>query len=154
MRKRFIITFGIFFLFIAVCFNSYLFPVVNIGHSLPGFLYFVSTTHAPSKGDVIAFIPPKNIKHYKHIKFLKILAGVEGDVVTFHGLKFFINGEYMGEAKEKTSENLSLEIIGSKVIEKNKVFVFSPHKDSYDSRYKEINTIDRSCIVGTAYRLF
>ncbi|END8931368.1 S26 family signal peptidase, partial [Acinetobacter baumannii] len=49
---------------------------------------------------------------------------------------------------------LQLEVISSQVIPKNEIFVSTPHKDSLDSRYAKVGTINKQYILGKAYEIF
>jgi conjugal transfer pilin signal peptidase TrbI len=40
------------------------------------------------------------------------------------------------------------------MIPQGKYFVWTPHIDSYDSRYDEIGLVDERTIIGVAYPLF
>lgn len=136
---------------------------INGTDSLPGKLYLM----LPLKADqplerytTIAFQPPETPFYPPQLKFLKLLRGLPGDQVTAEsdqqgGQVFFINGESVGRAKPHarlTTEPLKPGPVGQ--IPEHHYFVWTPHVDSYDSRYADIGWIERSAIVARAYRLF
>ncbi|WP_227554552.1 S26 family signal peptidase [Acinetobacter baumannii] len=63
--------------------------------------------------------------------------------------------KYIGRAKKQSADGkLQLEVISSQVIPKNEIFVSTPHKDSLDSRYAKVGTINKQYILGKAYEIF
>jgi conjugal transfer pilin signal peptidase TrbI len=78
---------------------------------------------------------------------------VGGDLITRAGPRFYLDGEYLGEAKKYSLEGFPLVPSEGGVILKGRYFMWTPHKDSYDSRYQDIGTISSDRIVGTAYRV-
>jgi len=125
----------------------------NMGDSLPGYVFLIKKNEFPHKGEMVAFYPPKN-RFYRHAWFVKIIVGTEGDKIRYDGNKLFIGDNYYGVAKSLTRNGEPLEKTENKTIEYHHIFAWSPHKDSYDSRYKDFNTIPYSSIVGRAIRLF
>lgn len=121
-------------------------------NSIPGKVYLIIKNKLPRKGGLAAFWPPSNI-YYPHTCFIKYVKGVSGDYLKKDGQQFFLNGEFIGEAKKYSQQGTILVPSESGVILKNHYFMWSPHKDSYDSRYKEIGNISSQRIIGTAYRL-
>lgn len=79
--------------------------------------------------------------------------GIPGDEVTREDNRFYINGEYIGTTKyrSRTGEPLRPGPIG--VIPDGHYFVWTPHPDSYDSRYEDIGWISKDRIIGCAVRL-
>ncbi|MBF0206930.1 MAG: S26 family signal peptidase [Oligoflexia bacterium] len=120
--------------------------------SIPGKIYLIVKNKIPQKGDLVAFWPPpSNI--YKHTCFIKYVKGIAGEFIKREGLRFYLNSEFIGEAKKYSLKGLPLFPSEGGVILKDHYFVWTPHKDSYDSRYKDIGTISSANIIGTAYRL-
>ena len=127
----------------------------NISESVHGKIFFIVLKRLPKKGELAAFWPPETC-FFKKVLFVKYVKGVAGDMVTRSGEreeKFYINGEYVGTAKRFSRGGLPLVASTSGVIPVNAFFMWSPHEDSYDSRYKEIGWIGHDRIIGTAYRL-
>lgn len=125
----------------------------NITHSLPGYVYLIEKDVAPVKDGVFAFHPPKNPYQNTHY-FVKLIKGVPGDVVTWQGQDFFINGIPLGTAKPVSIDGKPLTKSGAGVIPQGYYFVWTPHKDSFDSRYGEIGWIHESAFIGRAQFIF
>ena len=129
-------------------FSSYCIGI-NMTDSLPDKIYLISKGNLPkAAGEYISFNAPNNKIHEQ--AFLKLVGGIEGDIVKEESRKFYINGEFIGYAKEhsKTGEKTELGFTG--VIPKGCYFVYSDHKDSYDSKYKNIGLICAADVIGSA----
>lgn len=127
---------------------------INGTDSLPGVLYLVFKQQLPeTPGDLVAFHPPRNRFYRDGMFFIKKAIGMPGDEVTSEGSRFYINGEYVGTAKQRsrTGEPLRPGPIG--VIPDGHYFVSTPHPNSYDSRYEDIGWISKNRIIGRAVRL-
>jgi conjugal transfer pilin signal peptidase TrbI len=125
----------------------------NIGDCLPGKVFIIFENEIPRKNEMIAFWPPHTSK-IKKIWFVKILKGTSGDKVAIKSNRIFINHEDLGIVKVKTQDGKKINPIQNTNIRNGKYFVWTSHKDSYDSRYEEIGLIDRHQIIGRAVRLF
>ena len=104
----------------------------NTTNSLPQKLFIIK----------IGRLPAKNV------------IGASNDIVTKQGQAFYINGEKIAVAKTHSLKGRSLQTGTVGMIPKGKYFVWTPHIDSYDSRYDEIGLIDERTIIGVAYPLF
>ncbi len=131
----------------------YLFGV-NIDESLPGYLYLVMRDEVPQRNEIAAFRTPANPYYPANIPFIKIIRGVEGDTVQRTERGFFIDGISIGRAKPETRTGLPLTLGPVGTIPKDRYFVWTPHQDSYDSRYGEIGWIASEQLLGRAVRLF
>lgn len=90
-------------------------------------------------------------RHYASL--LKIVRGVPGDVVTWHDRDVYINGEYVGTAKARSLQGAPLARGPAGVIPPGHYFLWTPHKDSYDSRYADIGWVPVEAIRGRAHPL-
>lgn len=125
----------------------------NYTDSVNGYLFvIVKDKTYPKPGDLIAFFPPEN-QFYSHGRFIKYVKGVQGDIVDKKGLNFYINNQFIGAAKGFSLTGIPLESSEAGVIPPGKLFVWTPHHDSFDSRYKEIGWIDQNRLIGRAYRI-
>ena len=86
--------------------------------------------------------------------FIKILGGVSGDTIDVHDRSVLINGQKLAEAKSHSLAGDPLEVIASGIIPAGQVFVYTPHKDSFDSRYQMFGLVDEQQIIGKAYGFF
>jgi len=135
---------------IALCSPWY---ITNIDESLPGVFYQIERGELPGRNDVAGLRVPPNPYYPEGAPFLKIVRGLAGDVVTSNGREFFVNGVFIGEAKEQTKRGNPLTLGPTGVIPPDHYFVWTPHKDSYDSRYGEVGWVTTQHILGRARRV-
>jgi len=128
---------------------------LNGNASLPGWIYLVRVGDKfdLQKGEIIALHPPHNPYFPDRYVFLKMVMGVPGDVVTESERRFSINGDYVGYAKTHTSGGEPLETGPVGTLPEGEYFVWTPHEDSYDSRYQDIGWIGEERIIGRAVRI-
>ena len=67
---------------------------------------------------------------------------------------FYINGKKIARAKEMSMMHQPLKVGPVGVIPKGHYFVYTPHYDSYDSRYNDIGWIGPDQVIGTAVTPF
>lgn len=107
------------------------------------------------RGDLITF---KFFgEHYPHgMSFTKYVAGMPGDVVTADEKhNFYINGQFVGQAKDQSTDFEPLEMNSFRgVIPPGKFWFYTTHPDSFDSRYAMAGLGDMQDIVGKTYILF
>lgn len=92
---------------------------------------------------------------------VKEVVGFSGDIISVkkaNGIThIYINEQNYGIIKEFSLKGEKLypivEANNSLVIPQGYYFVHTPHKDSYDSRYKAIGLIHKSQILGRAYEI-
>lgn len=68
--------------------------------------------------------------------------------------KIFVAGREIGVIKAWSKKHEPLGAIKSGIIPQGKYFAYTPHPDSYDSRYSQIGLIDEKDIIGTAILTF
>lgn len=143
-----------------VIFTHFFFIGVSLDQSLPDdHLYVVK------KWDVIPVLnakygirtvdgplgPPGGLILAKHIY------GLPGDLVQVggeDGRDVFINGNKVAHAKRFSKDGKPLTVIQGGVIPEGVVFVGTPSKDSYDSRYATMGLVPFSRIEGRIVTLF
>jgi conjugal transfer pilin signal peptidase TrbI len=129
----------------------------NWTDSIPGNVFLIVKNVKPEKGELAAFNIPEN-DFYKNIWFTKYVAGVEGDkfsTVEKEGLlHIYLNDEDMGIIKSKSRNGIDLEPVTFGLIPKGYYFMWTPHVDSFDSRYAQIGLINEKNIIGSAIALF
>ncbi|MFQ5469738.1 MAG: S26 family signal peptidase [Gammaproteobacteria bacterium] len=130
----------------------YLFGL-NIDNSLPGYVYLVIRDELPARLDVAAFRTPPNPYYPEDVPFIKVVLGIPGDNVTRNGREYSINGVAIGWAKEQTRRGQPLTPGPTGSLPPGHYFFWTPHIDSYDSRYDEIGWITTDRILGRAVRL-
>lgn len=144
---------------------------VNLTESLPDkvFITVKGMTSNIQRGDYIAFEWPGGGPFPKGFHFVKIVAGVPGDVVRVDAERnFFIDKagagqgrdgvifteNQMGRAKTHSKRGIPLEVGPSGVIPPGHFYVYAPHPDSLDSRYALTGWIPHEAILGKTYAIF
>ena len=129
---------------------------LNTTPSLPGVFYLISIEsedYLPVSGDIVIFVPPKNRFYGDKTQFMKMVVGTAGDRVSYIEQLFYINDDYMGEAKIMSSDGEKMRRGPEGLIPPFHYFVYTPHEMSFDSRYEDIGFIPRDRIFGRATRL-
>jgi conjugal transfer pilin signal peptidase TrbI len=123
--------------------------LINTSYSLDNFAFIVKKNALPQQaGEYIAFNAPSNQLYDK--PFVKIVAGIPGDRLEVRNRVFYINGKEICRAKEYSKTGMPLEIGPTGVLPPGSYFVYSPNKDSYDSRYKNVGWVKSRDIIGIA----
>lgn len=127
---------------------------LNATESLPGWVYVVVKHQLPrSRTERVAFWPPANPAYPPSMWFIKIARGLPGDRVTRQGQAFFVEGAFVGRAKPWARNGRVLPPGPEGVLPAGQYFVWTPHPESYDSRYADIGWIAQGRLIGRAYRL-
>jgi conjugal transfer pilin signal peptidase TrbI len=127
---------------------------LNASPSLPVGLFLIHKGTAPTIGDYVAFRWAGGGPHPAGTTFVKVIAGMPGDVVTRIDRDFFINGTRVGRAKPFSRQGVPLEPGPTGILSAGHYYVRAPHPDSLDSRYRLTGWITQSQIIGRAYALF
>ena len=126
----------------------------NKTNSLPQKLFVIKTGALPAKNDYVLFYAPPTSTLKQADTIIKKVIGVCGNIVTKEEQVFYIDGKKIAVAKTHSLKGRPLQTSTVGMIPKGKYFVWTPHIDSYDSRYDEIGLIDERTIIGVAYPLF
>lgn len=128
---------------------------VNIMPSLPQKYWLVAKSKMPKRCDYICFKPSDEvIKEHglsPNVTFTKQVIGIENDKVTLKKRDFYINGQYIATAKTHSLKGELLNPGPTGVLGKGQYFVFTSHKDSFDSRYEKMGWVNHTQIIGVAY---
>ena len=127
---------------------------INLTKSLPGHFYLVAVGTPVNKGDIAAFRWTGGATYPEGSIFIKRVAGVAGDVVSFDGSAVYVNKTRIGAVKTKTLANVPLAPAKPGVIEQDFYFMATPSPDSLDSRYALSGNIFKDQIIGKAYEIF
>lgn len=127
---------------------------INLTESLPYHLLYIDKTALPGRGDLLAFRVGQNRQYPAGTLFGKVVGGVAGDHVMRIDRQFFINGEPLAYAKPRSKLGRPLAAGPTGIIPAGHYFVYTNHKDSYDSRYADIGWVAPSQVVGRAVALF
>ena len=124
---------------------------LNETESLPNWAFVADQrSRHPGRGDLVVFLPPATRFYPQGMAFAKIVGGVPGDRVEVRGRAFYVAGRYVGEAKRRAQDGGSAAIGPSGVIPPGHYFLYTPHKDSLDSRYAVIGWVPQARILGVA----
>lgn len=124
---------------------------LNETESLPNWAFLADQqARTPKRGDVVVFLPPPTRFYPQGMAFAKIVAGVPGDRVEIRGRSFFVAGRYVGEAKARSQDGQSAIASPAGVLPAGHYFLYTPHKDSLDSRYRMIGWVPQARILGVA----
>ena len=139
---------------------------INISHSLPRGLYWLTQVKAPEdieKGDIVLFNTPTKAKKYiygrgyqsRDVKqILKRVAATEKDQITKKDSRLYINGFSNYRFLMKDSLGNPLPQLSTEELQPHEgdLFVVGTHYRSFDSRY--FGNIKRSDVKATAKLLF
>ena len=130
----------------------------NITPSLPQKYWLIAKGKTPKRGNYICFTLSEETAKKNNlpssIKFTKQVIGVEGDNITLKNRDFYINDKYVATAKTHSLKGEPLTPSSEGVLGKGQYYVFTPHKDSFDSRYQKMGWVNQEQIIGVAYPLW
>ena len=127
---------------------------INLSHSLPQKVWLIRFSQNPKKGDYVLFKAPLSVGLGEDGTVIKQVIGVPGDTVLRIDRDFFINGSYVAKAKAFSHQQEPLEPGPQGLLTEGQYYVWTPHKDSFDSRYAKMGWIDASQLLGVAYALW
>ncbi len=154
-RKRLeIISITALIILVAVPVSKKYLLIHNKSVSLNSKWFLIAKDQLPQKGEIFVFRVLNPNAYSPDENWLKIAGGVAGDEVIIKDRDFYINDQRIGTAKPTSLKNLSLEMSPAGVIPQDFYFAYTPHLDSYDSRYQEIGLIDEKNIIGTVIYSF
>lgn len=148
------------FILSMMAFVQFVYVGISVDHSLPDdHLYVVAKwSKNPSKNSKMAFRtsegpfgPPAGLVVVKYIY------GMPGDIVTTGGetgRDVFINGVRVAHAKPYSKTGKPLPLTTGGVIPQGMLYIGTPSKDSYDSRYATMGLVPFDRIVGQVVTLF
>ena len=124
---------------------------LNETDSLPNWAFIVDQSQRnPKRGELVVFMAPPNPFYPPGMAFGKIVGGVPGDLVERHGRGFYVNGRFIGLAKTRARDGRVVEPGPVGRIPPGRYFVYTPNKDSLDSRYALVGWVPQQRILGLA----
>lgn len=145
-------TFAFFFLWTV---SHFFWIGINFTESLPWKVAIVKKwDHDVRRGDIVAFRWHGGGPYPAGLTFTKVVRGVPGDSITVKGRVFYVNGEMLATAKERSRKGVPLELGPTGVLPPGRYFVWTPHVDSLDSRYAIGGWVDASAVIGKAVVVF
>ena len=123
---------------------------LNVSESLPQKVFLVKENEPFTRGEIVQFNHKEDEGGFfpNDSRMMKKVIGMPGDNVEFIGSEFYINGVKFGAAKDLSLTGKKLTKNTSKTLGDDEYFVFTPHPDSFDSRYIHMGYISKSQITG------
>lgn len=122
----------------------------NTSKSLPQTGFLIKKNEPFDKGDFVLFefqsLDERFVKNGTRI--VKKVIAKEGDKFSINENEIFINGVSFGVIKSESISGEKLFPNKNNVLEKGEYFLYAPHVDSYDSRYKSFGFVKEEQIVG------
>lgn len=138
----------------AIVTSPWLSYTFNLTHSLTGHFYIIYKGGKVTKGDLIAYRWQGGATYPPGTLFIKRVVGVAGDAVQRVGSTFWVNGQYIGDAKPFSKAGIPLHPAAPGVIPPHAYFVATMHPDSLDSRYALTGNVRQIDVIGRAYEIF
>jgi len=138
----------------AVTFQAHFALGLNASLSLPHRFFLIHKGESPQRGGYVAFRWHGGGPYPAGVTFVKVIAGMAGDVVTREDRDYFVNGSFVGKAKTVSRQGVPLEPGPTGVVPAGRYYVQATHPDSLDSRYQLTGWISETQIIGRAYALF
>jgi conjugal transfer pilin signal peptidase TrbI len=127
----------------------------NLTTSLNGHIYVYKVGDPWKKGDLVAYRWKGGYGYPMGATFIKVVAGVPGDVVKRDDDRtFLVDDQYIGVAKVKAKSGETLEAAAPGVIQEGEYFLATSNPDSFDSRYAVNGNIKKMYIIGRAREIF
>lgn len=121
---------------------------INISPSLPQRVFLIHKGEPVGRGDYVSFRWQGT-----GTRFTKMIAGIPGDKVERIDRSFYVDGNYVGNAKPTGLAGQPLEMMEPGILGDGEYYVMAPHPDSLDSRYKLTGWVKQNEIIGRAYPL-
>lgn len=115
---------------------------INRTESLPYTLFWSKKAQEISRGMIGSIEHPRN----PSISIAKIIVGLPGDPIEIKDEKVFVNGCYLGNLIFRSRSGNTYTPQSHKIIPEDYVFLYSPHEESFDSRYQEFGLVETSWI--------
>lgn len=125
--------------------------------SLPQHYFIQLPKVTPKKGDLTVVY-----NGWYNGKIIKRIIGTSGDQISTDGHgNIFINQEKIGRAHERSEfgrhggmqGSVTLTTIKPQVIPEGRVFLYSPHPQSFDSRYQEVGLVRVEDLEGKVFAI-
>ena len=137
-----------------VWFDAHYTVGLNVTESLPSRLFLIHRGEQPGRGDYVAFRWAGGGPYPAGFTFIKVIAGMPGDVVTQLNRDYFVNCYPVGKAKPTSRQGNALEPGPTGTLPDGTYYVRAPHPDSLDSRYALTGWVSQAQIIGRAHALF
>lgn len=123
---------------------------LNASSSLPQTLFLATRFRPPfAKGQIVSIDHP-----ILELPVGKIVAGMPGDCISISNDVLFLNETEIGKIQTTTKSGKTYSPINEGIIEEGSYFVYTPHPDSFDSRYAEFGLIREEWIAEVLWPIF
>lgn len=123
---------------------------LNASHSLPQTLFLAVNSSCPfEKGNIVSIDHP-----YLKLTVGKIIAGIPGDRILINDQTLFINDKEIGKIQTTSKSGKTYTAIHEGFIDQGCYFVYTPHPESFDSRYAEFGLIREEWIAEVLWPIF
>lgn len=110
-----------------------------MSNSLPKTLFFAMPITSPSaleKGQIVCFDHPD-----LNMSVGKIIAGKPGDKISIQDQILYLNDVEIGSIQTVSKSGKTYHPISEQTILEGNYFVYTPHPESFDSRYQEFGLV-------------
>jgi len=135
-------------------FDTYYAIGLNATESLHQQVFLIERGGRPVRGDYVAFRWEGGAHYPTGTTFIKVIAGVPGDIVTQMDGEYFVNCFPVGQAKPVSRQGTALTPGPTGTLPEGRYYVRAPHPDSLDSRYALTGWVREAQILGRAHALF
>lgn len=137
-----------------VWFDAHFAIGLNVTESLPARFFLIHRGKLAGRGDFVAFRWLGGGPYPEGATFIKVIAGMPGDVVTRVDGDYFVNCYPVGRAKSISRQGKTLQPGPTGTLPSGSFYVRTPHPDSLDSRYALTGWVSQTQIIGRAHALF
>lgn len=127
---------------------------INLSESLPQKVWLIRFAATPARGDYVLFKAPLSLGLARDLSLIKQVMGMPGDEVLRLDRDFWINGAYVARAKAYALTGEALKPGPQGLLAEGQYYVWSPHQDSFDSRYAKMGWVARAQLLGVAYAIW
>ena len=123
---------------------------LNASSSLPQTLFLATRFPPPfAKGQIVSIDHPT-----LGLPVGKIVGGMPGDCISISDNVLFLNEKEIGKIQAISKSGKTYSPINEGIIEEGSYFVYTPHPDSFDSRYAEFGLIREEWIAEVLWPIF
>ena len=108
----------------------------NVTESVPYTLFLGHPIEKVERSSYVSFYRADN-----YLPLVKEIKGIPGDIIETIEKDVYVNGQYCGHAKPVSNSGKEYTAIESQIIPPGYIYVFSPHPNSFDSRYAEFGLV-------------
>lgn len=117
---------------------------INLSNSLPKTIFFampIASSFTLEKGQIVFFDHPG-----LNMSVGKIIAGKPGDIISIQNQTLYLNDIEIGNIHTVSKSGKTYHSIAEGTILEGNYFVYTPHLESFDSRYQEFGLVKRDWI--------